>query len=344
MNEGVQAAIFETHHGGEFDATNVIESPVATVVTSLGMDHVAQLGPSIENIAWHKSGIFKPGSLAFSPPQDSGAMEMLQKRAIEKAADLKIVEHDPTLPADIIQLKPDVQRTNCSVALAAARAWTARIDSGNEITADDIAKGLEQFFWPGRFQIVSQRDVYDPEQTSLRAGLTAKPDLGPYQWFLDSAHNEMSVTKAGQWFLQTSVLGSTSHPGPRVLLFTQLSDQRESKEVLRLLAEQLRHHDVRHVIFTTYEIGGGIQTIVKEPNQDLSIVESFEAIWKKITPSSEVMFKPTITEAVEAAKEIGARHSGMQVLVTGSQHLVGGALLLLEPQLFGLNTPSQLQT
>ncbi|KUL90484.1 hypothetical protein ZTR_00032 [Talaromyces verruculosus] len=62
IRERVQAAIFETHHGGEYDATNVIPQPVVTAITSLGMDHVAQLGPTIDDIAWHKSGIFKPGA------------------------------------------------------------------------------------------------------------------------------------------------------------------------------------------------------------------------------------------------------------------------------------------
>ena len=51
IKEGVEAAVFETHHGGEYDATNVIEHPVATVITTLGMDHIQQLGPTIKDIA-----------------------------------------------------------------------------------------------------------------------------------------------------------------------------------------------------------------------------------------------------------------------------------------------------
>ena len=57
--EGTQAAIIETHHGGEYDATNVVSGPVVTGITSIGLDHLAQLGPTIEDIAWHKAGIFK---------------------------------------------------------------------------------------------------------------------------------------------------------------------------------------------------------------------------------------------------------------------------------------------
>ncbi|KAF0645946.1 hypothetical protein FPSE5266_08102 [Fusarium pseudograminearum] len=112
IKEGVDAAIFETHHGGEYDATNVIEHPVATVITPLGMDHINQLGPNIGNIAWHKAGIFKHGSIALSSPQEPFvAGEVLRNRAFEKGVKVHFVENDPCLPEDVPQLRPDVQHT-----------------------------------------------------------------------------------------------------------------------------------------------------------------------------------------------------------------------------------------
>lgn len=89
--EGTQAVISETHHGGEYDATNVIQKPIVAGITSIGLDHIAQLGPTIQNVAWHKSGIFKPGTPAFSAPQESEASIVLQTRAVEKGAELKFV-------------------------------------------------------------------------------------------------------------------------------------------------------------------------------------------------------------------------------------------------------------
>ena len=71
-------AIYETHLGGEFDATNIINVPIVTAVTSIAMDHVRLLGPGIEDIAWHKAGIFKSGSLAFSTLQEDAAAIVLQ--------------------------------------------------------------------------------------------------------------------------------------------------------------------------------------------------------------------------------------------------------------------------
>jgi folylpolyglutamate synthase/dihydropteroate synthase len=72
IREEVEAVIFETHHGGEYDTTKAIPSPVVTGITSLGMDHVDQLGPTLTDIAWHKMGTFKRGVPAFSVPQDPG--------------------------------------------------------------------------------------------------------------------------------------------------------------------------------------------------------------------------------------------------------------------------------
>lgn len=55
----VDVAIIETGLGGRLDATNVLEQPLATVITSIGFDHTAQLGPTLESIAREKAGIFK---------------------------------------------------------------------------------------------------------------------------------------------------------------------------------------------------------------------------------------------------------------------------------------------
>ena len=62
----MDVAIYKTHLGGEYDATNIVWNPMITAITSVAMDHVKSLGLTIEEIAWHKAGIFKRGSLAFS--------------------------------------------------------------------------------------------------------------------------------------------------------------------------------------------------------------------------------------------------------------------------------------
>jgi folylpolyglutamate synthase len=88
IREGVDTAIYETHHRGEYDSTNVIKKPIVTTITPLGIDHVKQLDPSIQNIAWNKGGIFKPRAPAFSAPQETAAVEVLRDRASDKGVSL----------------------------------------------------------------------------------------------------------------------------------------------------------------------------------------------------------------------------------------------------------------
>jgi dihydrofolate synthase/folylpolyglutamate synthase len=57
---GVAAAVVETGLGGRLDSTNVI-TPELSIVTTIGLDHCAQLGDTLEAIAGEKAGIFKPG-------------------------------------------------------------------------------------------------------------------------------------------------------------------------------------------------------------------------------------------------------------------------------------------
>ncbi len=184
LREGVDVAIYETHHGGEYDATNVIPRPVVTAITTIGMDHVEQLGPSLENIAWHKAGIFKPGALAFSAPQEPAVARVLEQRAAEKGVALKFVEVDPDPPGE---LGADVQKVNFSLARQVSDAFLGLRAPGApgtaSLTREDAAEGIRQFRWPGRFQIIRS---------------------GAGVWFLDGAHNELSVGEAAVWFKDAS--------------------------------------------------------------------------------------------------------------------------------------------
>ncbi|KAL2361271.1 hypothetical protein RJZ56_005847 [Blastomyces dermatitidis] len=106
IQERVDVAIYETHLGGEFDATNIITVPIVTVITSISMDHVRLLGPTIKDIAWHKEGIFKSGSLAFSSTQEPAVATVLQQRATEKQVMVKFVDFDSMLSTDVAALQP----------------------------------------------------------------------------------------------------------------------------------------------------------------------------------------------------------------------------------------------
>lgn len=188
IRENVQAAIIETHHGGEYDTTNVIQNPVVTGITSLGMDHIDQLGPTIENIAWHKAGIFKPGSAAFSVPQDPGPAEVMAKCAAEKQTTLEFIsgEDNPLLPSNDRALGTSVQMLNCSLALELARTFLrakAPSTTNHTLDIDDISRAIDNFSWIGRFEVIER---------------------GDHRWILDGAHNTLSLEHAAAWFSRLS--------------------------------------------------------------------------------------------------------------------------------------------
>lgn len=83
---GVEYAVLETGLGGRLDATNAIEHPVCSVITSIGMDHMEILGGTLEEIAKEKAGILKPQVPAFYFEGTDITDRVLE----ERAASLKI--------------------------------------------------------------------------------------------------------------------------------------------------------------------------------------------------------------------------------------------------------------
>ena len=83
----VGLAVFEVGMGGSWDATNLIASEVA-VICPIGMDHVAELGPTLTDIAAEKSGVLKPGTVAIVREQDTQAEVVIRRRADDVGATL----------------------------------------------------------------------------------------------------------------------------------------------------------------------------------------------------------------------------------------------------------------
>ena len=85
--------VLETGLGGRFDATNVISSPLVSVITSISMDHMAILGDSISKIAYEKCGIIKPcRPVVTTASQPKEALDVIRRVAYEKSAPLLIAD------------------------------------------------------------------------------------------------------------------------------------------------------------------------------------------------------------------------------------------------------------
>lgn len=181
IREGIDVVICEAHHGGQFDATNFVDRPVITAITRIARDHVDNLGGSIKSIAWHKSGIFKTGVPAITVPQVLEAEDEIQRRAREKQAPVSVIDVKDTLlefiDITIFQTIPLEQREN--IALATQIAHRFLQTTGYSLKEPDIKAGIEKCHWPGRFDIV---------------------DFNGCTWYLDGAHNEISMEVVADWY------------------------------------------------------------------------------------------------------------------------------------------------
>ncbi|KAH9648953.1 Folylpolyglutamate synthase [Citrus sinensis] len=203
--EQVDVAIIEVGLGGEKDSTNVIKEPVVCGVTSLGMDHMEVLGNTLNDIAFHKAGIFKPQIPAFTVPQLSEAMSVLQDRALELMVPLEVAA-----PLDIEKLKGlelslsgDHQLVNAGLAVSLSECWLRRTGNWEKVSHNDgqgadlpdaFVRGLSTAHLLGRAQI-----VYDISLVPNSSGLFENSS-GELIFYLDGAHTAESMEACAKWF------------------------------------------------------------------------------------------------------------------------------------------------
>lgn len=196
----VDVAVIEVGMGGRLDATNVVQ-PMVTAVTSIGLDHMDQLGDTLAKIAGEKAGIFKKGVPAVIGPMDPSATAVFERHAEVLKVDLwkpgseirrqgrderwSISTPDGTLDVTL-GLKGDHQAANASVALGALHLLRRQ---GFPVPDDAIQKGFAGAWLPGRLE-------------EVRPGL-----------IVDGAHNEAGVEALARY------LSRRPRPEVRILLW-----------------------------------------------------------------------------------------------------------------------------
>ena len=179
--------LLEVGLGGRFDATNVIDHPVATIVTPVSIDHPEFLGATVEKIAFEKAGILKRGAPAIVGEQSEAALEVIEREALRRGAPLIVNGRDyfmreengrlafedarGLLDLPLPRLPGRHQHANAANALAALR----RIEPA--LGAPTFERAMLEADWPARLQ-------------RLRAGRLVA--LGPprAELWLDGGHNE----------------------------------------------------------------------------------------------------------------------------------------------------------
>ena len=166
--QAVDLVVWETGLGGRLDATNIV-TPLASVITSIGLDHMQVLGNTVGEIAAEKAGIIKPGIPVLTAVDRADALEVLRYRARELDSHCVVVDANAvgrmTLP---VSLLGHHQRVNATLAVVTVRLLRALLP----VSDTQIAHGLAHTVWAGRMQVVQR---------------------GERTWLLDGAHNEDGV-------------------------------------------------------------------------------------------------------------------------------------------------------
>lgn len=174
-------AVLEVGLGGRLDAVNILDPDVA-LVTTIGLDHTAWLGETLDEIAIEKAGIFRPGRPAVVGHRLPS--RALTERAQRLGCNLYVLGRDydwkgggptwcwtgPGFPAELLpapSLRGAFQRDNAAAVLMAVSCLNRRLN----LHLDDLRRGLRQVGLGGRFQVIP----------------------GEVTWVLDVAHNAQAA-------------------------------------------------------------------------------------------------------------------------------------------------------
>ena len=171
--EKVDAAVLEVGLGGEFDSTNVIDTPAAALIMNIGYDHMELLGNTLEEIASAKAGIIKSGGDVIVYRGEPGVEAVFERTAAERGARLHKADFDSIRPVSEsidgqvfdacgyeglrLPLAGPHQQRNAAVVITAMDVLR---EKGWHITEEDIRTGLAGVVWPARFEVISRDPVF----------------------------------------------------------------------------------------------------------------------------------------------------------------------------------------
>lgn len=295
--EKVDFVALEVGLGGRYDATNVIDKPVVSAITSISLDHTGILGDTLAKITFEKGGIIKENCPTIVYPQQEEASEVIKNICAEKKSkyiecDFKNIEiKSSNINSQIyncningkelrdleIKLIGDHQIKNSIVALNVIE-YLNDIKITN-ISEENIRKGLLGTKWPGRIEKISENPMF----------------------IIDGAHNE-----EGAKSLANSIDKYFENKN-KILVIGMLEDK-DIDSVLDLLIPKFNK-----VITTTPDNPRAI-----DANKLKEKIERYNI---------EVTCKPNIKEAVDYALEISNKDD--VIISAGSLYMIGNVRTII---------------
>lgn len=288
----VEYVILETGLGGRLDATNAIEKPEASVITSISLDHTAILGNTIEKIAGEKAGIIKPGVPVFFDGSNEKAAKVIENTALKQKAPCRKVTKNAyeikevhrkyiafsrrsAYDKDVIFQVPICgcyQAMNAELALEVAEYLL----SGEKIHTDQWKEALADLHWEGRMEQVGEHIT------------------------VDGAHNPGAM----EAFVESIKALDETERGELVILFSAVSDKRYD-QMIEYLCENL---DAKAYVVTQIEDDRGVPA------------EKLAEIFRRYT-ARPVYCEEKLKDAVKTAIDKRGEHG--EIYCLGSLYLVG---------------------
>lgn len=288
-NMGAEIVILETGLGGRFDATNIIEKPLLSIITGIGLDHTEILGDTKEKIAFEKAGIFKQGCLALCHGKDKSVLGVFKDEAAKRGSKLYTVNENDIVPISEnadgqlfafenktygIAMLGGHQLKNASLAIKAVDILR---NEGIKISDEALTEGLSYARLKARLSILSKSPLF----------------------ILDGGHNPMGIDAA------TSAIRQIFPDKEKILVFGAMKDK-DIQGSLGLLKDFCDY-----IICTS--VGG-------ERAKDASGL--FEMASKAGIPGS---CEPDVRKAVDKALKLAAEKNAL-VLCIGSLYLAAPVL------------------
>lgn len=190
--------ILEVGLGGRLDATNVIDNPLMSIITSISFDHTEFLGNSLTTIAFEKAGIIKPNCPCVISAQYEQAMNPLIMMSEKNHSPSYVYEYDWIVQPlnqhqftyklqgrDYIFPRPNLHGDH--QLINAGNAITAALNTkGFNITEEHIAHGITNAVWPARLQKLIEGNIIKKIPKTLEI-------------WVDGAHNEGGAHVLSVW-------------------------------------------------------------------------------------------------------------------------------------------------
>ncbi len=258
-NNGCDVVVLEVGMGGSLDSTNVIESPVVSVITGVALDHTAVLGGSVKEIAETKSGIIKQKRPVVYGGRDDEAYKVICNRCIEKHSqwvrtrlselDIKSADIGGTL-FDYGRYK-DVKLSLCGTYQpenASTVIETVEIlrENGFDISDENLYKGLEKAKWRARFELLGRDPVTVFDGSHNIQGITAASESIKRFFGDERVVLLMGVLADKDYGDMVDILAPLCHtvftvtpPSPRALSSCALSETFSEKGVTAIPSESI---------------------------------------------------------------------------------------------------------